>query len=116
MADTLAQCRIWNFGKDIVCSLRRVRLDVAVVVLCSSRRLRSSSSRPSRRVRRRRRRRRPRPSARTVVRPVVVVCSLSVRPRPSRHRRPFSVRPSRRPCNYYLHDVCEPNVVRIGLL
>ena len=61
------------------------------------------------------------PSVRLVVRPVVVVRPLFVRPRPSvvvvrplsvrpsrrpsRRRRVSSVRPSRRPSKYYLQDV-----------
>ena len=39
-----------------------------------------------------------------VVRPVVVVCPLFVRLRPSRLRPSSSVRPSLRPSNYCLHD------------
>ena len=48
------------------------------------------------------RHRRARPSVRPSVRPVVVViCPVTVRPRPSHRRRLSSVRPSRRPSNYY---------------
>ena len=44
------------------------------------------------------------PYVRPIVRPVVVVRPLCIRPRPPRRRRRFPDPPSRRPSNYYLHD------------